>query len=128
VSPSTAHRIIVTLYAVLSLAALGRSSFQILTKFDEAPLAYTLSAVAAIVYVIATLSVAQSQKPLARRIARWSLTIELVGVLGVGLLSFVVPELFPDQTVWSQFGVGYLLIPLFLPVLGLWWLGKRVSS
>ncbi len=127
-SPSTAHRIIVTLYAVLSLAALGRSSFQILTKFDEAPLAYTLSAVAAIVYVIATLSVAQSQKPLARRIARWSLTIELVGVLGVGLLSFVVPELFPDQTVWSQFGVGYLLIPLFLPVLGLWWLGKRVSS
>jgi hypothetical protein len=118
----------VTLYAVLSLAALGRSSFQILTKFDEAPLAYTLSAVAAIVYVIATLSVAQSQKPLARRIARWSLTIELVGVLGVGLLSFVVPELFPDQTVWSQFGVGYLLIPLFLPVLGLWWLGKRVSS
>ncbi len=127
-SPSTAHRIIVTLYAVLSLAALGRSSFQILTKFDEAPLAYTLSAVAAIVYVIATLSVAQSQKPLARRIARWSLTVELVGVLGVGLLSFVVPELFPDQTVWSQFGVGYLLIPLFLPVLGLWWLGKRVSS
>ena len=127
-SSSLAHRIIVALYAVLSLAALGRSSFQIFTKIDQAPLAYTLSAVAALVYVIATLSVAQAHKPFARRIARWSLTFELAGVLGVGVLSFVVPDLFPDQTVWSQFGVGYLLIPLFLPVLGLWWLGKRESS
>lgn len=126
-SSSLAHRIIVALYAVLSLAALGRSSFQIFTKFDQAPFAYALSAVAALVYVIATLSVAQSHKPLARRIARWSLTFELAGVLGVGVLSFVVPDLFPDQTVWSQFGVGYLLIPLFLPVLGLWWLRKRES-
>lgn len=126
-SPSTAHRIIVSIYVVLSLAALGRSSFQILTKFEEAPLAYSLSALAAVVYVIATISVARGHHPIARRIARWSLSFELVGVLGVGALSLIRPELFPDQTVWSQFGMGYLFIPLVLPVLGLWWLTKRAT-
>lgn len=125
-SPSTLHRIIVSIYVVLSLAALGRSSFQIFTKLDDAPLAYSLSALAAVVYVIATVSVAMGHRPIARRIAQWSLSFELVGVLGVGGLSLILPELFPDQTVWSQFGMGYLFIPLVLPVLGLWWLTKRV--
>ena len=125
-SASTLHRIIVSIYVVLSLAALGRSSFQILTKFDDAPLAYSLSALAAVVYVIATVSVALGHRPIARRVAQWSLRFELAGVLGVGGLSVVIPELFPDQTVWSQFGMGYLFIPLVLPVLGLWWLTKRV--
>jgi len=125
VSPSTLHRIIVSIYVVLSLAALGRSSFQILTKFDDAPLAYSLSALAAVVYVIATVSVAMGHRPIARRVAQWSLSFELAGVLGVGSLSLIIPELFPDQTVWSQFGMGYLFIPLVLPVLGLWWLTKR---
>jgi cytochrome bd-type quinol oxidase subunit 2 len=125
VSASTLHRIIVSIYVVLSLAALGRSSFQIFTKIDDAPLAYSLSALAAVVYVIATVSVAMGHRPIARRIAQWSLSFELVGVLGVGGLSLILPELFPDQTVWSQFGMGYLFIPLVLPVLGLWWLTKR---
>ena len=124
-SASTLHRIIVSIYVVLSLAALGRSSFQILTKFDDAPLAYSLSALAAVVYVIATVSVALGHRPIARRVAQWSLSFELAGVLGVGALSLVRPELFPDQTVWSQFGMGYLFIPLVLPVLGLWWLTQR---
>ena len=124
-SASTLHRIIVSIYVVLSLAALGRSSFQILTKFDDAPLAYSLSALAAVVYVIATVTVALGHRPIARRVAQWSLSFELAGVLGVGALSLVRPELFPDQTVWSQFGMGYLFIPLVLPVLGLWWLTQR---
>ena len=124
-SASTLHRIIVSIYVVLSLAALGRSSFQIFTKLDDAPLAYSLSALAAVVYVIATVSVAMGHRPIARRIAQWSLSFELVGVLGVGGLSLILPELFTDQTVWSQFGMGYLFIPLVLPVLGLWWLTKR---
>jgi len=128
VSSSTLHRIIVSLYAVLSAAALGRSSFQILTKFDEAPLAYSLSAVAALVYVLATVTVALGQRPDARRIARLALTFELTGVLMVGTISLLVPSLFPDQTVWSQFGLGYLFIPLILPIVGLWWLGKKAVS
>ena len=127
-SSSTLHRIIVSLYAVLSAAALGRSSFQILTKFDEAPLAYSLSAVAALVYVLATVTVALGYRPGARRIARLALTFELAGVLMVGTISLLVPSLFPDQTVWSQFGLGYLFIPLILPIVGLWWLGKKAVS
>ena len=127
-SSSTLHRIVVSLYAVLSLAALGRSSFQILTKFDQAPLAYSLSALAALVYVLATVTLAIGHRPVAKRIARLALTFELTGVLAVGAISLAVPALFPDQTVWSQFGMGYLFIPLVLPVLGLWWLSKRVHS
>jgi len=64
----------------------------------------------------------------ARRIALVALGIELAGVLGVGLLSVVAPELFPDATVWSQFGMGYLFIPLVLPFVGLWWLGRKQVS
>ena len=127
-SSSTLHRIIVSLYAVLSAAALGRSSFQILTKFDEAPLAYSLSAAAALVYVLATVTFALGHRPGARRIARLALTFELAGVLMVGTISLLVPSLFPDQTVWSQFGLGYLFIPLILPIVGLWWLGKKAVS
>lgn len=127
-SSSTTHRIIVSLYVVLSLAALGRSSFQVLTKFEEAPLAYSLSALAAVVYVLATITVAMGNRPGARRIARVALSFELAGVLVVGSISLIVPELFPDQTVWSQFGLGYLFIPLVLPILGLWWLSKRAAT
>ena len=127
-SSSTLHRIVVSLYAVLSLAALGRSSFQILTKFDQAPLAYSLSALAALVYVLATVTLAIGHRPVAKRIARLALTFELTGVLAVGAISLAVPALFPDQTVWSQFGMGYLFIPLVLPIVGLWWLSKRVHS
>ena len=46
---------------------------------------------------------------------------ELIGVLGVGLLSVVDSELFPDQTVWSGFGAGYGYVPLLLPLVGLGW-------
>jgi len=27
--------------------------------------------------------------------------------------------------VWSGFGVGYALIPLILPIVGLWWLRRE---
>ena len=122
------HRLIVALYALLTLAALGRSSFQLLTKFDEAPVAYSLSGLAAVVYVVATVSLALGFRPRFARLALLSLSFELTGVVVVGLVSVLVPSLFPDATVWSQFGLGYLLIPLFLPIVGLWWLGKKRVS
>lgn len=122
------HRLIVATYAVLTLAGLGRSSFQVLTKFAEAPLAYSLSVVAASLYLVVTISVALSARQGARIVALVALVIELAGVLGVGALSVVRPDLFPDATVWSQFGMGYLFIPLVLPMLGLWWLRKTPVS
>ena len=51
-----------------------------------------------------------------------ALTVELVGVLVVGAISYAAPEAFPDKTVWSHFGSGYGYVPLLLPVLGLWWI------
>ena len=39
--------VLVVVYGLLALAATGRSVLQILSDYDQAPLAYTLSAVAA---------------------------------------------------------------------------------
>ena len=44
------------------------------------------------------------------------------GVLVVGTLSLVSPALFAHASVWSWFGMGYLFVPLVLPVFGIWWL------
>ena len=117
-------RALVILYAVLAIAATGRSGYQLVTKFDQAPVAYSLSAAAAVVYIVATIAIARGDRVL----AIGAMLFELVGVVGVGALTFVTPELFPNDTVWSGFGAGYLYIPLVLPIVGLWWLRKRTSS
>lgn len=111
------------LYAVFAVGATSRAAFQISTKLHEAPLAYTLSALAAVVYVIATVSLVVD-RPWARRTAWAALTFETVGVLGIGTFSLLEPQLFPEPTVWSDYGLGYLLIPLWLPFVGLWWLRR----
>ena len=56
------------------------------------------------------------------------MSIELVGVLTVGVLSLVDVGEFPDETVWSAFGQGYGYIPLVLPFLGLLWLWRTGRS
>ena len=60
----------------------------------------------------------------ARRFAFVACTVELVGVLVVGTISYAVPHDFPDPTVWSGYGNGYGYLPLALPVLALIWLVK----
>ena len=45
-------RVLVAVYGLFALAATARSAVQIATKFHEAPLAYLLSAFAAVVYVV----------------------------------------------------------------------------
>jgi O-antigen/teichoic acid export membrane protein len=116
-------RLLVALYALFAMAATSRSIVQIATKYDEAPLAYSLSAVAAVVYIVATICLIRGTRR-ARRIARIALVFELVGVLGIGTLTLVDSEAFPDQTVWSDYGLGYLLLPLIVPILGLLWLRR----
>jgi cytochrome bd-type quinol oxidase subunit 2 len=117
-------RVLVVVYGVLALAATGRSVYQLITKFEDAPLAYSLSAVAAVVYIVATIALARGS----RKLAVASMLFELIGVLVVGAISFVLPDLFPHDTVWSNFGQGYLWIPLALPILGLWWLSKGARA
>jgi cytochrome bd-type quinol oxidase subunit 2 len=117
----------VAVYAIFAIAATARSAYQLTTRFDEAPVAYLLSAVAAVVYIIATVALARGDRTSAR-IAAIAITFELAGVLVVGILSLLVPEEFPRASVWSGFGSGYLFIPLILPVVGLWWLHRTRAA
>lgn len=116
-------RLLVAVYALFALAATGRSVLQITEYFDRAPLAYVLSALAAVIYIVATVALARGDRTSAR-VAVATITTELVGVLVVGLWSYVQPSAFPDKTVWSHFGQGYGFVPLVLPMVGLWWLRR----
>ena len=116
-------RLLIAIYALFALAASARASVQIATKFGHAPVAYVLSAFAAVVYIVATVTLAVGS-PAARRIAVVSCSIEFVGVLAVGTWSLADPATFPDATVWSGYGSGYGFVPLVLPVFGLLWLRR----
>jgi hypothetical protein len=96
---------------------------QIATKFHDAPVAYVLSAFAGVVYIIATVTLANGSRT-ARRIALVSCSVELAGVIAVGTWSVADPATFPDATVWSGYGSGYGFVPLVLPVFGLLWLRR----
>jgi hypothetical protein len=114
-------RALVLVYGVFAFSALGRSSTQLVQKAEEAPLAYALSAFAAVVYAVATYCLARPGRR-TTPVAWAAVSVELVGILVVGTLSVLEPELFPDDTVWSRFGSGYGWVPAVLPLLGLAWL------
>jgi hypothetical protein len=123
-------RLLIAVYGLFALSAGARAGVQIATRYAEAPLAYTLSAVAAAVYVLATIGLAGSG-PRFRTLAWLACGFELVGVLVVGTLSLAAPAAFPHDTVWSGFGRGYAFVPLVLPILGLAWLrytGRRAPD
>ncbi|GAB3438527.1 membrane protein [Streptomonospora sediminis] len=114
-------RVLVAIYAIFAIGATSRAAVQILTRFGEAPLAYVLSALAGVVYIVATVGLVGGSRA-SLRVAAVSCAVELAGVLVVGAVSVFDPAAFPDDTVWSRFGSGYLFIPLVLPVVGLLWL------
>nr|WP_243761828.1 hypothetical protein [Streptomyces sp. YIM 98790] len=117
--------LLVTVYAIITIGAVSRSLYQLTTRFGQAPLAYTLSALAAVVYVFITAALVRGGEN-ARRLAFGACVAELAGVLGVGTWTVLGPSAFPDSTVWSEYGMGYLFIPVVLPVTGLFWLrGSR---
>lgn len=121
---STGRQVLVAFYAVFAIAAGARSGVQLTTEFEAAPLAYSLSAVAAAIYLVATLALRRTTER-ARRVAITACAAEAVGVVVVGTLSLMRQDLFPDQTVWSDYGIGYGFVPLVLPFVGLWWLRRR---
>ena len=114
-------QVLIAAYAVFAVSSGARSLSQIVSKFDVAPVAYSLSLVAALVYLVATIAF---RKP--GRTWFWvavaACAFEMVGVLGVGLWTYLDPELFADATVWSHFGQGYGFVPLVLPFVGMAWL------
>ncbi len=114
---------LVAVYAVFAISAGARSAVQVAQSFGTAPVAYSLSVLAAVVYLLATVSLA-GRGPRPRPAAWLAVGLELAGVLVVGALTVARPGLFPDQTVWSGFGAGYGYVPLVLPLLGLAWLWR----
>ena len=111
-------RVVVFVYGILAFAASGRASFELLSKFSEAPVPYALSVVAALVYIVATWALATNR----RWIALTAICFELAGVLAVGFGSLLWTDKFPEASVWSDFGIGYGWVPLVLPMVGLWWI------
>ena len=120
-------RVLIAVYAILALAATARSVYQIAAKFDTAPVAYLLSALAGVVYILATVALI-GKGTTWYRVAWVTIVFELAGVLAVGTLSLVDGVLFPADTVWSFDGRGYVFIPLVLPILGMLWLYRRRPS
>ena len=117
-------RVLIAVYAVLALGATARSVVQVATKFDVAPVAYLLSGLAGLVYILATVALL-GRGDAWYRVAWVTIAFEFIGVLTVGSLSLFDAALFPADTVWSYFGRGYLFIPLVLPVLGMLWLYRN---
>ncbi len=125
-------RVLVIVYAIMALAATGRSVVQIIERFDEAPLAYSLSAASAVVYILATAALVFAGSRAWYIVAWVAIVFELAGVLIVGTLSYLIPDVFGHPSVWSYFGgigpdgyMGYLFVPLVLPFFGLWWLATH---
>jgi hypothetical protein len=117
-------RVLIAVYGILALAATGRSVVQIVEKFSFAPFAYTLSAVAAVIYIVAMIALIAPGR-FWYRVACVTIGFEMAGVLIVGTLSLIDPVLFPDKTIWSGYGLWYAFAPLVLPAAGLWWLRKH---
>lgn len=122
-------RVLITVYLILALAATFRAVYQLISKFDEAPLAYSLSLLSGLVYIVATVALLKRGQGRVWRTVAWcALGFELAGVLIVGALSLILPDLFAHDSVWSYFGRGYLFVPLVLPALGMIWLRQDAAN
>jgi hypothetical protein len=115
--------VLIAVYGVFAVAATSRAAVQLATQFREAPLAYLLSAVSGVIYILATISLALGNRGW-RGLAWATIGCELLGVLVVGTLSVLDPAAFPRATVWSTYGIGYGFVPLVLPFIGLFWLWR----
>lgn len=87
-------RVLVWFYGVFTVAAASRSVVQMIMDFGKAPLAYSLSAVAALVYGFITYSLVRGGEK-ARRAALVCCAAELVFVLVVGSWTLAAPARSP---------------------------------
>jgi hypothetical protein len=129
-------RVLIVVYAILAIGATSRAVFQVAMYYSSHPsarLPITLSAVSGVIYILATIALIAPGRGW-YRVAWVTISFELAGVLVIGTLSLVFHDVFAgpadlpdvaDGTVWSSYGIGYLFIPLVLPVLGMLWLRSR---
>jgi len=123
------HKVLLACYAIFVLAAGARSAVQLATAAGRAPIAYSLSAVAACTYAAGWVAIRRASRG-RTGFASVMLWVELFGVVSVGTLSLVRADWFPDPSVWSEYGSGYGFVPAVLPLAGLYWLRrqKRASA
>lgn len=108
-------------YPVLAISTGFRALYQLFFKEGVTNyLAPALTAVAALLYLIATVGFAVQEK-WAWRISVIALSLEMILVLVVGTLSIFYPEVI-GRTVWRYYGIDYAFFPLIQPFLGLLWL------
>jgi hypothetical protein len=108
-------------YPVLAISTGFRALYQLFFKEGVTNyLAPALTAVAALLYLIATIGFAVQRK-WAWRISVAALSLEMILVLVVGTLSFIYPDVI-GRTVWRYYGIDYAFFPLIQPILGLLWL------
>lgn len=118
------HKVLLAFYAIFWLAAGARSAVQLATAADRAPVAYSLSAVAACTYAAGWVAIRRASVG-RTGFASVMLWVELFGVFCVGTLSLVHTAWFPDASVWSDYGIGYGFVPAVLPIAGLYWLRRQ---
>jgi hypothetical protein len=119
------HRVLIALYALFTLAAGARSLVQLTTDPGRAPIAYSLSALAACTYAAGWYAISRAARG-STGLASVLLWVELSGVVLVGTLSQIKPDWFPDASVWSDYGIGYGFVPTLLPICGLIWLRWQI--
>lgn len=108
-------------YPLLALSTGVRALFQLLLKEGVVNyLAPTLSLVAAICYLTATIGFAYRRR-WAWHLSVGALIFETFLTLVVGSLSLIIPETI-GRTAWRHFGADYGYFPLFQPAIGLVWL------
>ena len=108
-------------YPVLALSTGVRALYQLFIKEGVTNyLAPTLSLVAALLYLVATVGFAIREK-WAWRVSVIALATEMILVLLVGTLSLIIPDTI-GRTAWRFYGIDYAFFPLIQPVLGLLWL------
>ncbi len=117
-------------YPVLALSTGVRAGYQLFFKQGgllatgdpQQIIGPALSALAALLYLVATLGFALRKRP-AWMVSVASLSLETALTLVVGTLSW--PMFYGDfigGTVWRLYGADYGFFPLFQPLLGLIWL------
>ncbi|AOP54392.1 hypothetical protein [Brevibacterium aurantiacum] len=107
-------RALTAVYGVFALSATARAGYQVIREFDVAPIAYSLSVLAAVIYIVATVCLVignprltpDCDRCLPRRIPRRHHRRHP---------QLHHPEDFAKPSVWSSFGSGYGYIPLILP-------------
>lgn len=114
-------KILAVSYPVLALSTGARGLYQLFLKESVTDyLPPLLTTIAAALYLVAAIGFARRSKR-AWTISVVALTLEMIGIVVVGALSNLQPDLV-GETAWRHFGADYGYFPFIQPLLGLIWL------